>query len=245
MKANGFTLLEVLGVLAIVGIVASVSVMGIRSTMVNGAVQTDVMVCHNAATDINALFSQPTFDGFIPITGTAGSVPVMGTNLPNVSASVIQSAACFENVLIANGVLSTPYKFGFGPPRGFEAVPLRYNPAQHAFYTQGDVAPVPGTMTQAGRVLTALATPGVTPSTARGANFWLTPKQDLPAGSMVFYVYHPQLDAQQAYALAAKLNAPGAILPAAGQELDNGPVTYAAAAAGTNKTDVFVFLLSK
>ena len=245
MKTSGFTLLEILGVLAIVGVVASVSAIGIRSMMTNGAVQSDVIVCHNIATDISSLFSQPTFDGFIPMTGTVGRVPVTGTNLSTMSAALIQSAACFENVLIANGVLSTPYKFGFGPPRGFEAVPLLYSPAQHAFYTQGDVAPVPGAMAQAPRVLTVIATPGVTPSAARGANFWLTPKQDLPAGAIVFFVYHPQLDARQAYALAVKLNAPGAILPAAGQELDNGPIVYAAANAATNKTDVFVFLSSK
>jgi prepilin-type N-terminal cleavage/methylation domain-containing protein len=245
MKTKAFTLLEILGVLAILGILAAVSATGIRSLMTNGAAQSDVIVCHNIATDIGALFSQPTFDGFIPITGTVGSVPVTGANLTAVSAALIQSAACFENVLIANGVLSTPYKFGFGPSRGFETVPLLYNPAQHSFYTPGDVAPVPGPMAQAPRVLTVIATPGVTPSTARGANFWLTPNQDLPAGAIVFFAYHPQLDARQAYALAVKLNAPGATLPAAGQQLDNGPVVYASAGAATNKTDVFVFLSSK
>jgi prepilin-type N-terminal cleavage/methylation domain-containing protein len=245
MKPNGFTLLEVLGVLAIVGIVASVSVIGIRSMMTNGAAQTEVIVCHNAAADINGLFSQPTFDGYIPITATVGSVPVTGTNLPTMSTTLIQSAACFEYVLIANGVLATPYRFGYGPVRGFETVPLLYKPTLHAFYTPGDVAPVPGTMAQAPRVLTVLATPGATPGLARGSNFWLTPKQDLPAGAIVFFVYHPQLDARQAYALAVKMNAPGTILPAAGQELDNGPVAYAAANAATNKTDVFIFLLTK
>ena len=245
MRANGFTLLEVLGGLAVIGLIAAVAAIGIRSLVSNSAAQADALLCRTIATDINSLLSQPGFDGFIPITATAGSVPVSGTNLSSMSPTLIQSATCFENVLIAYGVIATPYKFAYLGPRGFEPVPLRYAPTLHAFYTQGDVAPQPGSMTSTPRVLTVLASPGTAPSAARGSNFWLTPGQDQPAGALIFFVYYPQLDAGQAHALAAKLSAPSAVLPAAGQKLDDGPVAYAAADPTTNKTDVFVFIFTR
>lgn len=251
-RSAGFTLVEMLGVLAVISAIIAIGIPAVAKVMQSGRVRNAEGSAAVVKSALTAYLSKPGSPGIIPV--TEGTVPVLeyqtaGTVL---TASNIANGATLDGILLAEGVLDRPISLRMGgqnvSPNG--AAPV-WSPALAQF-----TGPATGTLASyaaASRaecaVCDGINNPGVTAQSAGSAAcaFNLAGNGALIAtGVRVAYLVLKTVPDADAYQLALDVDGVGlaqntAASPA-GNDQSQGSVAYAKDATGTGFVDVYYYL---
>ncbi len=209
----GFTLIEMIGVLAIIAILAVVVVPKVFSTIAGSRVT-------SAVASINSVKSAITQFG-----GRYGSVPLTGAN------------SRVDDLLLATGMLENRFVVKIGAQPGRTAVAgATWSNATGAWVATGGSSQA----TQS-RIVCATSTT-TTPSTASGTNFRLDGRANLPAGSRVVAAVLVDVTGAEAMDLSQQIDGAPYSQTAATAADNNGKVVYAAPNATTGLTTAYVYL---
>ena len=143
----GFTLLEILGVLAIIGVLAAIAVVGVNKGRKAGSVTNAIGTVSHVQSALQGFLQKPGGLGSIPLTnaGAAASFNLSGTNLQAASAATISKACTLDTVLLTERYLESPVALGLGSannaPSGTQAHPLLWSTTGNYFYCNPDAAP--------------------------------------------------------------------------------------------------------
>lgn len=196
-RKAGFSLVEMIGVLAIIAILAVVIVPKVFSTIASSRVT-------NAIGSVNTMRTAAT-----DFAGKYGTLPV--TN----------SKSRFDDLLIAAGILDSRFTPKIGNQPSSKAV------AGSKWTRSGDTWSASGGSSQnkESRIVCQVTTTK-TPSTAAGRNFYLDGNNDLPAGSRVVSAVLVGVSGAEAHELSQRLDG-GAFTQATPATADNqGKVAY-------------------
>lgn len=242
---KGFTLLEILTVVAIIGLITSIAIPGYRYARQYAGIVSVKGTVASARSAVDQYLKKPGGLGVLPITEstTLSAIATTGTGASGSTAAIVSAAARLDTLLLTEGFLESPVSIKVGSqvntPTG--TVELLWSPANNAF-TSAAVAP-----SYDYSAITRLecqlvpAAPSV-PSAAAGTNFRLDGTNDLQANLRVVALVIPNISGVDAAALA---NSMGNMSAATATALNNvGPVAYAAPAAGTGLTTAYVYVTS-
>ena len=230
--ARGFTLIEILGSLAIIGILVTLAIPAIRAGARDAKFTGTIKQIESSETACASLAKKPGGPGYAPLTeGAATSAFTYSGTLGSATAATIAKAAILDNVFLAEGYLTKPLDIRLGtnvvtPATG--GVELVWDATANAYKTAADAAPTRD-YSNACRI-ECLLTTNAAPSAAAGANFYLgrdtTATGSLPTGARVVSVVIPNITALDAAELANRYNNNSAASTTAANDL--GRVAYAA-----------------
>ncbi len=251
-RPRGFTLIEILVVVAIIGVLAAILLPAMNRALSSSHVTRTVSDLKQLKGFVVDGASQ--LGGTLPLTkgiASLASVVSLGTS-PNLSTS---APADFSNGLrLEDVLLSVPSPkldryFApacgsqvFLPTGGTSVVDPRYSSATGYYYNQPDIKIPSGYSYNAVSRLDCIATSAALPSVAAGANFYLDGINSLPTGRVAFAIIKA-VPAAEAYQIALALDTAAFMddtTGSAGVAQNRGQVAYAAAANGV--TDVYVYL---
>lgn len=210
---RGFTLIEMIGVLAIIAILAVIVVPKVFSTIAGSRVT-------SAVASVNAVKSSLTQFG-----GRFGSLPLTSTN------------SRIDDLLITAGMLENRFVVKIGTQPGRTPV----TGATWSNATGTWVASGGSSQATQSRVICSTSTT-TTPSAANGTNFRLDGRVNLPAGSRVVAAVIVDITGAEAMDLSQQIDgAPYSQTNATAAD-NNGKVVYAAPNGTTGLTTAYVYL---
>ena len=240
----GFTLLEILGVLAIIGVLAAIAVVGVNKGRKAGSVTNAIGTVSHVQSALQGFLQKPGGLGYIPLTNAAAaaSFNLSGTNLQAASAATISKACTLDTVLLTERYLESPVALGLGSannaPSGTQAHPLLWSTTGNYFYCNPDAAPdfdytlVPHLMCQ----LSTTNVPGTD-----GTNFYLDASLTaLPTNSRVVCLMIPGVLGSDAALLSTQYDNKSTSTATAA--VTAGRVTYAAPSVTTGLTTVYIYV---
>ena len=243
-SSQGFTLVEILGVLAIIGLIAGIVAVGFNKGRKAAAITNVIGTAQHVESALQQFVQKPGGLGYPPVTSsaTASAFVLSGTNLSAASAATISSAATLDSVLLTERFLESPVNVGLGSannqPTGTMLHPLLWSPTGNYFYCNPDSAPdfnysnVPHLICQ----LSTTNVPGVD-----GSNFYLDASQTaLAANTRVVCLMIPGVLGQDAATLSNQMDNKTTASATAANTL--GRVTYAAPSAPSGLTTVYVYI---
>jgi prepilin-type N-terminal cleavage/methylation domain-containing protein len=248
-KATGFTLVEVGVVLAIIGVLAAISIPSVSYFLRQGRVKSVVGSVNSVRNWIGSLQSSGTIGGALPITEGARP-PTTGAALTAQAAETVAAAARLDQVLVSAGITEKLLSFGMGTQSTVAegaGLDLSWSARKRAFFVSDGNGEASATATAGrdwstcSRLESRLSAPGLVPSAAAGANFRLDGATNVGANTVVAYVHLKEVPYKDAAELAKALNGEGLLAPE-GSAQDAGPVVFAAPDAGASTTDVFIYL---
>ncbi|WP_404424700.1 type IV pilin protein [Nibricoccus sp. IMCC34717] len=249
LKTSGFTLVEVGVVLAIIGVLAAISIPSVSYFLRQGRVKSVVGSVNSVRNWIGSLQSSGAIGGALPIT-EGSRPPTTGAALTAQAAETVAAAARLDQVLVSAGITEKLLSFGMGNQASVaegEGLDLAWSARKRAFFISDANGDASATATAArdwsscSRLESRLSAPGLVPSAAGGANFRLDGATNLSANTVVAYVHLKEVPYKDALELAKALNGEG-LLATNGTAQDAGPVVFAAPGAGASTTDVFVYI---
>ena len=208
---RGFSLVEMIGVLAIIAILAVVIVPKVFSTIASSRVT-------NAVGSITSVKSAVT-----DFSGRYGTVPLTTAN------------SRFDDLLITTGLLDSRFvvKIGTQPANPIVAGAVWTNVA-------GVWTAAGGASQAAQSRIISLVSSVAAPSAAAGANFRLDGVTDLPANSLVLSAVIVGITAIEAQSLSLKIDGAALSQPTTATADNNGMVVYAAPVAGITTAYVYL-----
>lgn len=250
MKTNsrrsqrGYTLVEILAVVAIIMALTGIFIVAIRSSLQKGRVANVMGTAQAISTAVADFLQKPGSSGVVPL--TEGSIPFYnGTSVNRAYADAPSLAASIlDTILLTEGALEKPLSVRMGPTQNLTdagTVPLPWNVSKQAFEAPGS-----GTLadySSTTHLESAMA--AVAPS------FRVDGTNIISPAYRVIYLTIPNVAITDAYALALQANGaamlssePTAVVDeetAATNGVTRGPVMFAPAGAdGT--TTVYYFI---
>ncbi|MDX2185757.1 MAG: type II secretion system protein [Opitutaceae bacterium] len=248
-RKNAFTLVEIGVVLAIIGVLAAISIPSVSYFLRQGRVKSVVGSVNSIRNWIGSLQSSGAIGGSLPITEGA-KPPTTGTALSAVDAVTLASAARLDQVLVSAGIIDKLLTFGMGSqvsaPEG-EGADLSWNTRKRAFYMNDGAGGISSTDTverdwsNCSRLEARLSSPIVQPSAAAGGNFRLDGITNIAANTVVAYIHLKEVPHKDALELAKAINGEDLTSETNGAQ-EGGAVVFAAPAPGTSTTDVFIYV---
>jgi len=243
-NSQGFTLIEILGVLAIIGLIAGIAVVGVNRGRKSAAITNVIGTAHHVQSALQQFVQKPGGLGYPPVTSAAATSAFVlnGTNLNAASAATISNACTLDGVLLTERFLESPINVGLGSannqPTGTMAHPLLWSPTGNYFYCNPDSAPdfnysnVPHLICH----LSTTNVPGVD-----GSNFYLDPSlTPLAANTRVVCLMIPGVLGQDAATLSNQMDNKTTASATAANTL--GRVTYAAPSVPSGLTTVYIYV---
>ena len=240
----GFTLLEILGVLAIIGVLAAIAVVGVNKGRKAGSITNAIGTVSHVQSALQGFLQKPGGLGFIPLTDAASAAAfnLNGTTLEAASAATISKACTLDAVLLTERYLESPVALGVGSanntPGGTQAHPLLWSPTGNYFYCNPDAAPdfdytlVPHLICQ----LSTTNTPGVD-----GTNFYLDASlTPLASNSRVVCLMIPGVQGSDAALLSNQYD--NKTTSTATAAVTTGRVTYVTPDVTTGLTTVYMYV---
>jgi prepilin-type N-terminal cleavage/methylation domain-containing protein len=214
-RRSGFSLVEMIGVLAIIAILAVIIVPKVFSTIASSRVT-------STAASVGALKTAVT-----DFYGKYNTIPLTTGN----------AKARLDDLLVAAGMLDSR----FTPKIGTQPTTATAVAATWTQGTSGWTADTSGTdQSTQSRVISQLSST-TSPSSAAGSNFMLTGAGDLPASSRVVSAVVMQCTGTEARELSLRVD--GEALSAAEGTADAaGKVVFAAPDATTGLTNVYIYI---
>lgn len=240
---KGFTLIEMIGVIVIIGLVASITLPKIFEILQDARVQN---VEGNLRTVRNALanyMKAPDAPGYIPITEGSG-IRTTGTSLTAATDTVKSNAATLDTILLTANVIERPLSVKMGTqnsaPSG-TSPRLTWDLTTQSFIMSPDGTPDTD-WSRIARIEARLANTALAPEVAQGANFQLNGISSTVANNTtVVYAVIPDIPASDAHQLALSMNG-GQLTSPVGTANASGPVVYNTPTDGV--TDVYIFITS-
>lgn len=251
-QQKGFTLIEIGVVLAIIGVLAAITIPSVSYMLRRSRVQSLVGSLPTIKGYVAALASSSAGGGTVPV--TEGNPPRVGTALVGQDRATVSKAARLDMAFVSAGITDKLVSFGLGSqlqvPDGTGSE-LQWSPRYRAFYIDDEGTGVPSASgvcardwSKCSRVEARVSTPGTPPSSALGGNFRLNGSSNMTANTVVAYVVLRDVPYKDAIELSKALN--GDDLTTAtesnGLAQDNGPVVFAPPAADSAVTDVYVYV---
>jgi prepilin-type N-terminal cleavage/methylation domain-containing protein len=243
-STQGFTLLEILGVLAIIGLIAGIVAVGVNKGRKSAGVTNVIGTAQHVQSALQQFVQKPGGLGYPPITNSANTSAFVlnGATLSAATAATISNACTLDSVLLTERFLESPINVGLGSannsPTGTMAHPLLWNPTNNYFYCSPDAAP-DFNYTNVPHLMCQLSTTNV-PGTD-GTNFYLDASQTaLPANARVVALMIPGVQGTDAAALANQMDNKSTALATAANTL--GRVTYIAPNALSGLTTVYIYI---
>jgi len=241
---QGFTLLEILGVLAIIGLIAGIVAVGVNKGRKSAGITNVIGTAQHVQSALQQFVQKPGGLGYPPITNAANTSAFVlnGATLSAASAATISNAATLDNVLLTERFLESPINVGLGSannaPTGTMAHPLLWSPTGNYYYCNPDAAP-DFNYTNVPHLMCQLSTTNV-PGTD-GTNFYLDASQTaLPTNARVVALMIPGVQGTDAAALANQMDNKTTASATAANTL--GRVAYAAPNAQSGLTTVYVYI---
>ncbi len=213
-RSNGFTLIEMIGVLAIIAILAVIVVPKVFSTIAGSRVT-------GAVASINSMRS-----ALAEFSGRFGTVPLTTAN------------SRIDDLLVAAGMLENRFVVKIGAQPG-TAIVAGANWANVAGTWQTTNAGA--SQASQSRIICSTST-ATAPATAAGSNFRLNGTTNLPAGSRVVSVVLVNVTGAEARDLSLRIDGDSLSQTVATTADNAGKVAYAAPNAGTGLTTAYVYL---
>jgi prepilin-type N-terminal cleavage/methylation domain-containing protein len=211
-RRAGFSLVEMIGVLAIIAILAVIIVPRVFSTIASSRITNAVASINSGKTAIS------------DFAGKHGTVPVTNAN------------ARIDDLLLTAGMLDSRFQVKIGTQ------PVNPPVAGAAWTNNSGTWTAAGGANQAGQSrLICLTSTTATPSTANGANYQLDGSTDLPSGARVVSAVVVNCTAAEALEMSKRIDGEALSQAAAGTADDDGKVVYRAPNA-QGVTTVYVYL---
>lgn len=212
-RRSGFSLVEMIGVLAIIAILAVIIVPKVFSTINSSRITSAVAATNAFKTAVTDFYSRY-------------------NRLPIANAGTLR----FDDVLVKAGIVDSRFTAKIGTP------PSNTTGATWTL-TNGWTATAGGTsQANQSRIISNTYAAGA-PSTVPGRNYYLnTNGVGLPAGSTIVSAVLMQVKAADAIEINQRIDGDTFPAPAAGTADDNGKVVFAAPAAN-GLTNVYVYLV--
>src|SRR5580658_6498596 len=137
---QGFTLLEILGVLAIIGLIAGIVAVGVNKGRKSAGITNVIGTAQHVQSALQQFVQKPGGLGYPPVTSAAAtsSFVLSGTNLSAATAATISNACTLDSVLLTERFLESPVNIGLGSannqPTGTMLHPLLWSPTGNYFY---------------------------------------------------------------------------------------------------------------
>lgn len=251
-KNQGFTLVEIGVVLAIIGVLAAITIPSVSYMLRRSRVQSLVGCLPTIKGYVAALASSTASGGVIPVT-EGGAPPRVGAALNGQNATDVANAARLDMAFVSAGITDKLINFGIGSqnqvPEG-GGNDLQWSTRYRGFFMDDGAGGVSATAvcardwSRCSRVEARVSTPATLPSQAQGGNFRLNGTGNLTANTVVTYVVLKEVPYKDAIELSKTLN--GEDLTTAtesnGVAQDSGPVAFLPPAANSATTDVFVYI---
>jgi prepilin-type N-terminal cleavage/methylation domain-containing protein len=211
-RQSGFSLVEMIGVLAIIAILAVVIVPKVFSTIASSRIT-------NAVASITSMKT-----AVADFAGKFGTMPVSGT-----------TTARLDDLLVTAGFLDSRFAVKIGT----QPVNPPIVGGTWARNASGVWAATGGTTQASQSRLVSQTSTTTSPATAGGRNFQLDGANDLPAGSIVITAILTGLTANEAKELSSRIDGDVATETTTSTADARGKVVYAA---GTGTKTVYVYL---
>jgi len=253
-RSRGFTLIEILAVLAVIAAVIAIGVPAIAKVLQSGRVRNVEGTASVVKSALTQYLSKPGSPGTLPVTeGTSAALTTEYTGTGTPTAAAIAAAATLDNVLLAEGGLERPINLRMGTQNAAvtgTASGFAWSPATESFI--GTAAP---TLSYAAvsraecSVSDGVNNPGVTGQTAGSGAcaFNLAGNGTLLAsGSRVAYLLVKSVPDSDAFQLALDVDGLNLVqntstAPATADQTQ-GPVVYAKDASVSGFVDVYYYL---
>jgi len=209
-RQSGFSLVEMIGVLAIIAILAVIIVPKVFSTIASSRIT-------NTASSINAVKS-----AVAEYAGKYGTIPLTTTN----------AIARLDDLLFSEQMLETRFSAKIG------TVATNYNVATYNRTTDVWAGGNAGTTAQS-RIICITSAPATAPSAALGANYRLTGVTNLPASARVVSAVIMGVTANDARELSLRIDGEIGST-ALGAADDIGKVVYATPANGVTNVYIYL-----
>jgi prepilin-type N-terminal cleavage/methylation domain-containing protein len=238
---KGFTLIEILVVVVIIGLILGIGIPAYMKASKNGEITTTLATANNMKTAVYQFCKSDGGPGFPPITESSVAGAFITTaGLAGASAEALSKATSLDRLMINAKFLERPIICGLvpnRPPGG--AVFTTWNAAQNAI----DAAATPdGDLSNCVRIECMFGNAADNPGS--GTNYLVDGITNVEAGSRIVSLVIPGVTAKDAAALANKaMNAKEGSANAAVVNSPNaaGVVTYAAPEAN-GLTTVYIFI---
>lgn len=257
---RGFTLVEVMAVLAVIAAIIAIGVPAISKTLQSGRIRNAEGTASLLKSAILLFLGKPGSPGTLPLTeGVSPALVAEYTGAGSPTAAAVSSAATLDNVLLAENALERPISLRLGAqnapvtgsPNGFV-----WSPVSESF--DGAAAPT-SSYAAISRAECAVSDGVTNPGSSGGAHQSLGSYSCafnlngdgitfIPNGSRVAFLIVKGVPVADAFQLA--LDVDGAVLaqnsaaaPAANDQTQ-GPVAYQRDAANSGFVDVYYYLTS-
>lgn len=240
-SSRGFTLVEILAVVAIIMALAGVLLLAVRSSLQKGRVSNAMGTAQALTSAIADYLQKPGSVGVVPLTEGQGTIP----------GGASAAAATLDIVLLAEGVLEKPLSIRMGqtPTAARDAAP--WNVATQAFTNTGsDQSAFARLECALGNANNFELSTDWTTNPSLPRLFRLDGVTPIPSSSRVIYLVIPNVTVSDAYALALSVNGVSVMQNAGVTDEDDaaangcalGMVTFPPADASTGLTTVYYFV---